>query len=293
MSYSVLPEPKSKNLKRIWKSNGMKWNGMEWSQLFHLRWIKSWFAILKRIVFWTWQRRCWETDGYWPFQEFFGARIWISNWILIVIPTIEKTITMRMRQTFAPGEDRNHILCFTGTHLSIRPRSLPNSCKIIHLSKRSLVSQSYTFDCSCLWFSFRIRFNLSCRLYHNFLSHTSESEGNGIKSELLDCDSDILTMHDCSRGNNDALGEKVVSPNQMGFPQSCINVQCCEEHDELLTEFVCDIWMWWWCFLYWINIAFGWIKDLEKQLVVEEKSRRVSSLRHSPWKNETNRRSST
>jgi hypothetical protein len=42
-----------------------------------------------------------------------------------------------------------------------------------------------------------------------------ESEGNGIISEFLDCDSAILTMPDCSRGKNDALGDEVVSPNQM------------------------------------------------------------------------------
>jgi hypothetical protein len=42
-----------------------------------------------------------------------------------------------------------------------------------------------------------------------------EYERNEIESEFLDCDSDILTMPDCSRGKNDALGEKVASPNQM------------------------------------------------------------------------------
>jgi hypothetical protein len=57
--------------------------------------------------------------------------------------------------------------------------------------------------------------NLNCQANHNVLSHIGESEGNGIKSEFLDCDSDILTIPDCSRGKNDALGDKVVSPNQM------------------------------------------------------------------------------
>jgi hypothetical protein len=42
-----------------------------------------------------------------------------------------------------------------------------------------------------------------------------ESEGNEITSEFLDCDSNILTMPDCSRGKNDTLGDHVVSPNQM------------------------------------------------------------------------------
>jgi hypothetical protein len=70
-----------------------------------------------------------------------------------------------------------------------------------------------------------------------------ESEGNRIKSEFLDCDPDILTMPDCSRGKNDAFGDKVVSPNQMRFRQSCINIRCFEEHEVVLNEFVREIWM--------------------------------------------------
>jgi hypothetical protein len=85
--------------------------------------------------------------------------------------------------------------------------------------------------------------NLSCQAYHNFPFHTSESAGNRIENELLDCDSDIVMMPDCSTDKNNALGDEVVSPNQMGFPQSCINIQCFEEHEEVLTEFVCESWM--------------------------------------------------
>jgi hypothetical protein len=36
-----------------------------------------------------------------------------------------------------------------------------------------------------------------------------------IKSEFLDCDSDVLTMNYCSRWKNDALGDQVISPNQI------------------------------------------------------------------------------
>jgi hypothetical protein len=50
-------------------------------------------------------------------------------------------------------------------------------------------------------------------------------------------------MPDCSTAKNDALGDEVALPNQMGFPRSCINIQFCEEHEEVLTEFVGEIWM--------------------------------------------------
>jgi hypothetical protein len=178
----------------------------------------------------------------------------------------ESTMTMilpGMRQKFAPDGDRNYILTCAGTRISISSRRLANFCTIIHLSKQSLVSQSYAFDWSCWSLSFRIRLNFICQPYHDFLFHPSESEENRVKSELLDCDSDVLTMDYCSRWKSDALRDHVISPNQMWFRQSRINIQWFEEDDGFLNEFVREIWIVWWCAWHWINIAFGWISDRE------------------------------
>jgi hypothetical protein len=57
--------------------------------------------------------------------------------------------------------------------------------------------------------------NLRRQVSHDFLSHTGEFEGNGIQSEFLDCDSDMLMMPDCSRGKNDTLRDQVVLPDKM------------------------------------------------------------------------------
>jgi hypothetical protein len=79
------------------------WKVMEWSWSFHLRWIKSWFAILKQMIFWTLQRRHWVTDIDEPLQEFFGVRIWNTNWILIVTPTIDKNC--RQAESMFPSRE--------------------------------------------------------------------------------------------------------------------------------------------------------------------------------------------
>jgi hypothetical protein len=57
--------------------------------------------------------------------------------------------------------------------------------------------------------------NLRRQVSHDFLSPTGEFEKNGIQSEFLDCDSDILMMPDCSREKNDTLRDQVVSADKM------------------------------------------------------------------------------
>jgi hypothetical protein len=42
--------------------------------------------------------------------------------------------------------------------------------------------------------------------YHNFLLHMGEFKNRGIKKQFLDCNSQFLTMHYCSRGKKDTLG---------------------------------------------------------------------------------------
>jgi hypothetical protein len=54
--------------------------------------------------------------------------------------------------------------------------------------------------------------------YHNYLLHTGEFRRNGVKEEFLDCDSQILTMHYCSRGKSDTKSGKVVTPNKKRVP---------------------------------------------------------------------------
>jgi hypothetical protein len=54
--------------------------------------------------------------------------------------------------------------------------------------------------------------------YHNFLLHTGEFERAGIRPEFLGCDSQILTMHYCSRGMKDTKDGKVISPNGSIMP---------------------------------------------------------------------------
>jgi len=54
--------------------------------------------------------------------------------------------------------------------------------------------------------------------YHNYLLHTGEFERNGVRPVLRGCNSDVLTMHYCSRGQRHSRDGRIVGPDGTTVP---------------------------------------------------------------------------